>query len=191
MPMLTLHLSTISHSNHSYFHFFFYCPLDHRNLHSFPTRRSSDLFEINQQLPFNHVEEFVIIVMLVPMVFTLHNTETNHRPVHPAEGLVVPLVGAGVGEGSFINDFQRLAKNVESGLVGEPFHTGHRMLPSRRSSVIISTPYAARPRANLSYHALRRSKKGGSVPWRALLGFFQGFGKGRHDFKDIANHAVI
>src|SRR5207253_120291 len=126
-------------------------------------------FEINQQLPFNHVEEFVIIVMLVPMVFTLHNTETNHRPVHPAEGLVVPLVGAGVGEGSFIHDFQRLAKNVESGLVGEPFHTGHRMLPSRRLSVIISTPYAARPRANLSYHALRRSKKGGSVPWGASL----------------------
>src|SRR2546429_10022044 len=34
------------------------------------------------------------------------------------------------------------------------------------------------------FRSLRRSKKGGSVPWRALLGFFQGFGKGRHDIKE-------
>src|SRR5699024_12660600 len=30
-------------SSPSLFHFFFQCPADHRDLHSFPTRRSSDL----------------------------------------------------------------------------------------------------------------------------------------------------
>src|SRR5207302_10750426 len=30
---------------HSFFFFFFSCSVDHRDLHSFPTRRSSDLLE--------------------------------------------------------------------------------------------------------------------------------------------------
>src|SRR5690242_20499776 len=63
-------------------------------------------FEINQQLSFDDVEELIIVIMLVPVIFALHHTETNYGAVHLAMRLVVPLVSAGIGEGAFVNYFQ-------------------------------------------------------------------------------------
>ena len=86
-------------------------------------------FEINQQFALDNIEKFVVVVMLVPVVFALHNTETNDRAVHPAEGLVIPLVLTRVGERPFVNYFQGLMKNVESSLIWEAFCVRHEVPP--------------------------------------------------------------
>ena len=82
-------------------------------------------FEIDQQLAFDNVEKFVIVSMFVPVIFALHNAKANDGAVHLTERLVVPLVGASIGERSFVDHFQRLAKEVEARFVLEAFHIGH------------------------------------------------------------------
>ena len=74
-------------------------------------------FEIDQQLPFDNVEKLVVIVVLVPMIFALDDSKTNHRPIHLAKRLVEPLIGARTRERFFVNEFQWLMKDVESRLV--------------------------------------------------------------------------
>src|SRR5271156_1895428 len=55
----------------------------------------SAIFKINQKLPIEAEEEFIIVIMLVPVILALHNAEPHHRIVHPTKRLVVPLVGDG------------------------------------------------------------------------------------------------
>src|SRR6266705_6604327 len=55
-------------------------------------------FEIDQQQAFDNIEELVIRVMLVPMIFTFDDAKPNDGSIHLAECLVEPLVGAGVGK---------------------------------------------------------------------------------------------
>jgi hypothetical protein len=43
-------------------------------------------------LSVQNEEEFVIIVVLVPVVFTLYDPEANNAVVHFSEGLIEPLV---------------------------------------------------------------------------------------------------
>jgi hypothetical protein len=52
--------------------------------------------EVDQQLPFEHIEEFVVVIVLVPVVFTLDHALSHYRVVHLAQGLVEPLVLAGM-----------------------------------------------------------------------------------------------
>src|SRR5215510_6580319 len=115
-------------------------------------------FEVNQQLPLDHVEKFVIVIMLVPMIFAQHDTKTDHGAVHLAEGLVVPLVGARIGERLFVHNFQRLMKNVESRFVGKALHVRHEGSPVVQFSLII-TGTRQDQRAKLSSHALGHWKK--------------------------------
>ena len=51
--------------------------------------------------------------------------------VHLAKRLVVPPVGAGVGERFFAYDFQGLVKDIKSGFVRKAFDIGHRPSTSR------------------------------------------------------------
>ena len=51
--------------------------------------------QVNDESPFHYVEELILIVVLVPVIFTLNDAESDDRVVHPAERLVVPAVGAG------------------------------------------------------------------------------------------------
>ena len=52
------------------------------------------VFKIYKELALENEKEFVIIVMLVPMVLALHDSESNHRIVNFGKSLVVPLIGA-------------------------------------------------------------------------------------------------
>src|SRR5260370_18440155 len=52
-------------------------------------------FEINQELPLDHIEKFVIVIVLVPVILALHNPKTNHGTIHLPDSLVGPLVLAG------------------------------------------------------------------------------------------------
>ncbi len=75
------------------------------------------LIEVDEERTFDNVEELVVVIVLVPVVFALNNTETNHGTIHLAERLVVPLVGAGIRQGPFIDQFERLKRDVQPGFV--------------------------------------------------------------------------
>jgi hypothetical protein len=52
--------------------------------------------DVDKQVPFDDVEELVIFVVLMPVIFASDHAEPNDRTVHLAECLVVPLVRAGI-----------------------------------------------------------------------------------------------
>jgi hypothetical protein len=56
------------------------------------------VFKIDEQMALDYVEEFVVHIMLVPVILTLHNAQANNRIVNLAKRLVVPLEFAGVGK---------------------------------------------------------------------------------------------
>jgi len=64
---------------------------------------NSAVFKIDNQPAFNNVKEFVVIIVLVPMIFTFNDAKAYYRPVHLAKRLVVPLVTTGVGESLFVD----------------------------------------------------------------------------------------
>src|SRR5438445_12886447 len=53
------------------------------------------VFEIDDKVPIQDKEELVVVVMFVPVVLALHDAQANNGVVHLAEGLVIPLIGAG------------------------------------------------------------------------------------------------
>ena len=64
------------------------------------SRRNLDraVFKVNQQLTFNDVEELVVFVMPMPVIFPLHHAEADYRIIYLAESLVVPPELASVRE---------------------------------------------------------------------------------------------
>jgi hypothetical protein len=62
------------------------------------------VLKINDEMSLENEEELVIVIVLVPMVLTLHDTQTNNRIVHLAERLVVPLIRASRNERRDINE---------------------------------------------------------------------------------------
>ena len=65
------------------------------------------VFEIDQKPSFDHIEKFIFYFMLVPMIFAFDHAYPYHRIVHGAQRLVVPLVGAVIGESFDIDQFER------------------------------------------------------------------------------------
>src|SRR6516165_7938957 len=45
-----------------------------------------------------HEKEFVVVIVLMPMILALHDAEAYNGIVHLAERLIIPLVGAGLHE---------------------------------------------------------------------------------------------
>src|SRR5919108_3796388 len=54
------------------------------------SERDGTVFKIDQKAALYDVEELILGIVLVPMIFPLHYAQPNHRVVHLAEGLVVP-----------------------------------------------------------------------------------------------------
>ena len=69
-------------------------------------------FQIDQQSTFDHIKEFIITFVFVPVIFAFYNAHPHHRLVHLAQRLVVPLVRARVGESLLIDHFQGLKQDV-------------------------------------------------------------------------------
>jgi hypothetical protein len=77
----------------------------------------SPAFEIDQQFSVDYVKEFIVGVVLVPVVFALNNGHANYRIIHLAERLVVPLVRARIGQGLLVDQLHRLVENVQARLI--------------------------------------------------------------------------
>ncbi len=74
---------------------------------------------IDQQLPANYVEELIVIVVPVPVVFALDRGHAHHGIIDLAEGLIEPLVIAGAGNRMDIDEFERAVQDVEASFVRE------------------------------------------------------------------------
>ena len=78
---------------------------------------NSSMLEIDQKPAVDHIEEFIVSVVFVPVILTLHNSQTHHGLIDLAQCLVVPLVSASVSESFHVDHFQRLEQDVEPGFI--------------------------------------------------------------------------
>src|SRR5581483_8155433 len=89
-----------------------HCPF--RNNEALPPRKlHSTIFQIDQQLALDNVEELVIVIVLMPVIFTLYYAKTNHGVVHLAQGLVIPLILGSIRKRLLIDNLQRSVQNVQ------------------------------------------------------------------------------
>ena len=65
------------------------------------------VFEVDQEAAVDDVEEFVFVIVFVPVKFALHDAEADHAVIHSAESLVVPLVLASFDERLEIDELER------------------------------------------------------------------------------------
>jgi len=82
-------------------------------------------FQIDSQLAFEHIKEFVIVVVLVPMVLTLDHTDPNNRCVDLAKRLIDPR-HLRIGERFLIDDLKCAVQDIDSRIVREIFFVAHR-----------------------------------------------------------------
>ena len=83
------------------------------------------VLEVNIKFSLHDVKELVVVVVLVPVVLSLHDAETNDRLIHLAKSLVVPLMRTGVCESFLVNHLKRPVKNVEVRFVWVGFGLVH------------------------------------------------------------------
>src|SRR5271165_3118083 len=70
-------------------------------------------FKVDDEPSTQDEEELVVVVVFVPVVFALHHAKAHHRLVHPAEGLVVPLVRDGLGQDRYVDELQGVELDIE------------------------------------------------------------------------------
>ena len=75
--------------------------------------------EVDEQTAFDDVEEFVLPLMVVPVIVSLHDAEANDGIIYVAEGLVVPGVRGSVCGQLFFDYFEGLVPGFEDGEVRE------------------------------------------------------------------------
>jgi len=79
------------------------------------------VFEIDQESSFDHVEKFIQLFVLVPVIFTFDNSKAHDRVVHFAQRLVPPFVFAIIDHVLDIDQLERPVQNVQERLVGKFF----------------------------------------------------------------------
>ena len=85
--------------------------------------RNGAVFEpipnIDQQLAIHNVEELIIVVVLVPVVFALDSGHAHHGIIDLAQSLIEPLEIVGAGNRMDIDDLERAVQDVEASFVRE------------------------------------------------------------------------
>src|SRR3712207_4084621 len=64
-------------------------------------------------MTLDDVEEFVIVVMLVPVIFALHDAKSHDRTVHSDRRLVIPLILAGINQSLYIHQLKLVIVRIE------------------------------------------------------------------------------
>ena len=77
------------------------------------------ILELDQEMSVQNEKEFINIFVFVPVIFALHHGHPDHRVIHFAKRLVIPFVGAGIGQLLHIDEFERPMQNVQVSFVGE------------------------------------------------------------------------
>lgn len=79
--------------------------------------RDGLVLQINQKLTFDHVEELIVAIVLVPVVLTFKDAKPNHGFIYLAKRLVIPFELASVGKRLGIDNFQWFVENIQAGFV--------------------------------------------------------------------------
>jgi len=83
-------------------------PNPFRHDETLPRPKINDLvFKVDQEMAVENKEEFVDVIMLVPVVFALQNAQPHDRVVHLTKSLVVPFVRARIDQLLNIDYFER------------------------------------------------------------------------------------
>jgi len=80
-------------------------------------KRDGLVFQIDQELSLDYIEEFIVLIMFVPVVSSLNHTEPNNGVVDPAKSLVVPLEFTRVRQSLLVDDLQGSVQNIKARLV--------------------------------------------------------------------------
>jgi hypothetical protein len=79
------------------------------------------IFKVDQETSVQNEEEFINVFVFVPVIFALHHRHPDDGVVRLAKRLVVPFVGAGIGQLLHIDQLKRTMQDVEISLVWEFF----------------------------------------------------------------------
>jgi hypothetical protein len=85
------------------------------------------IFQIDDEVPLQDKEELIVVVVFMPVILTLHDPEANNGVVHPAERLVIPLVGAGFNQHRNVYQAESRKLSVEVSRVRIILLFAHRM----------------------------------------------------------------
>jgi hypothetical protein len=96
------------------------------------------VFEVNEQLAIDDVEELIVGIMLVPVILTLENAKPNDGIIYLAQRLVIPLELASIGESFGIDNFKGFVENIQAGFVSVLVRFGHGAPQVRTNSSTLS-----------------------------------------------------
>src|SRR5262245_22241169 len=88
-------------------------------------------FQVNYEAALDHVEELILLVVLMPVKLALHHAEPNDAVVHSAQRLVIPRVLAGIDECLNVNEFQGSIPRVQVDRVWRLTAHMASLMPSR------------------------------------------------------------
>src|SRR5258707_14017827 len=72
------------------------------------------IFKIDDEVPLQDKEKLVVVVMFVPVVFALHDSQANNGVVHLTERLGIPFIGAGLHQGRNVHESERRKVDIEA-----------------------------------------------------------------------------
>lgn len=71
------------------------------------------ILEIDQEMSVQNEKEFINILVFVPVIFALNHRHPDDGVIHFAKRLVIPFVGAGIGQLLHIDELKWAAQNVQ------------------------------------------------------------------------------
>jgi hypothetical protein len=83
------------------------------------------VFQVDDEVPLEYEEEFVVVVVLVPVIFALQDTQSNNRIIHLTQRLVVPAVRARFDKCGNVNQAEGRKLDVEMRRIWEAFWIAH------------------------------------------------------------------
>ena len=75
------------------------------------------IFKVDEEISIENQKEFINVLVLMPVVLTLHYCHPDNGVVHFAKRLIVPLVRARIGQSLHIDQLERTVENVEVSLI--------------------------------------------------------------------------
>jgi hypothetical protein len=75
------------------------------------------ILEIDQEMSLQNEKEFINIFVFVPVIFALHHGHPDDGVIHLAKRLVIPFVGAGIGQFLHIDELKRGVQKVQVSFV--------------------------------------------------------------------------
>lgn len=77
--------------------------------------------KVDQQLPVKHEKEFIVVVMLMPMILSPNDANPHYTVVHSGEGLIEPLIFTFPNNSWNIDYLEVLELNVKLSYIGKMF----------------------------------------------------------------------